>query len=391
VTASAPQRYRWRILALAVGAQGASAALFQGLPSIAPSLAAAYGLSVAQVGAALGSLIFGMTLTLLAWGIAADRFGERWVITIGLVGTAVSLAALGATGSYAGLVVGLFVAGLWAASANAASGRAVVRWFAPAERGTALGIRQAAIPLGGALGAALLPLIAAAQGAHGSLVALSLVIAVAAFAVALWLKDPPGGAAGGSPRGLGLGVLLRDGPMWRLVGVTLLLVGAQYTFIGFLVLFLYDARGVPPTRAALALVAVQLLGAAARIVAGRWSDALGSRRVPLQSLGVGCSVGLAALALTADAPDALLLPILFATATVALSWNGLAFTAAAEAAPPGASGSALGLQNTALALGAALFLPLFAALVEGTSWTAGFALVAALPLVAVLLLRGLRV
>ncbi len=85
--------YRWNILGLATGGQAASAALFQGLPSIGPALAAAYALSLAQVGIVLGSVILGMTITLLPWGLAADRFGERRVIPLGLAGTALALCA----------------------------------------------------------------------------------------------------------------------------------------------------------------------------------------------------------------------------------------------------------------------------------------------------------
>ena len=45
------------------------------------------------------------------------------------------------------------------ASVNAASGRAVMQWFPAGQRGLALGVRQTAIPLGGALVALALPVV----------------------------------------------------------------------------------------------------------------------------------------------------------------------------------------------------------------------------------------
>ena len=51
----------------------------------------------------------------------------------------------------------LVLAGAVGASVNSASGRAVMHWFAPSERGLALGIRQTAIPLGGLIVALVLP------------------------------------------------------------------------------------------------------------------------------------------------------------------------------------------------------------------------------------------
>ena len=59
--------------------------------------------------------------------------------------------------------------------------------------------------------------------------------------------------------------------------------------------------------------------------------------------------------------------------------------AVGELAGPGRAGSAIGLLNTAVALGAALTAPVLGAVVERAAWSIGFALVAG----AVVLLRGL--
>jgi sugar phosphate permease len=91
-----------------------------------------------------------MLVTLLPWGLLADRLSERIVIALGLVGAAGALLAAGWTHSYGALLLTLFVAGAFGASVNAASGRAVMGWFPANERGLALGVRQTALPIGGA-------------------------------------------------------------------------------------------------------------------------------------------------------------------------------------------------------------------------------------------------
>ena len=53
-------------------------------------------------------------------------------------------------------------------SVNSASGRAVMHWFAPSERGLALGIRQTAIPLGGLIVALVLPGLAESGGSEAA-------------------------------------------------------------------------------------------------------------------------------------------------------------------------------------------------------------------------------
>jgi sugar phosphate permease len=114
---------------------------------------------------------------------------------------------------------------------------------------------------------------------------------------------------------------------------------------------------------------------------------MGSRVRPLRIIAAVSVVAMLALGLVADASAAVLVPVLFVAALAGVSWNALTFAASAELAPPGAAGTAIGMQNTALGLAAATFLPLFAVLVEATSWNVGFATVALAPLAALLLLR----
>ena len=103
----------------------------------------------------LGAIGIGMLFTLLPWGLVADRVDERWVIATGLAGAAASL-VFAATAHSFGTVTGALVGvGALGASVNAASGRAIMAWFPSSELGTALGIRQTAIPIGGALGVLL--------------------------------------------------------------------------------------------------------------------------------------------------------------------------------------------------------------------------------------------
>ncbi len=115
IAAQPPAPYRWKILGLTVGGQASTAALFQGLPSIGPVMASSYGLTLGQVGLALGAVGFGMTLTLLPWGLAADRFGERRVIPLGraiAISTSIAASRIGladrgriAEGAFADIVI----------------------------------------------------------------------------------------------------------------------------------------------------------------------------------------------------------------------------------------------------------------------------------------------
>jgi len=152
------------ILGAGLFAQTSFAAVSVGLAALAPALRSHYRLSLGETGVVLGAVGIGMLPTLLPWGLLADRFSERSVIALGLGGGGVAVGAAGTTHSFSALVGLLIVAGALGASVNAASGRAVMWWFGAHERGLALGIRQTAIPIGGAAAAAGLPWLASAGG-----------------------------------------------------------------------------------------------------------------------------------------------------------------------------------------------------------------------------------
>jgi MFS family permease len=381
-------RYRWTILALGTVAQASYSAVFLGIPVLAPQFRDEYGLSLTETGVVLAAFSVGSVFTLLPWGLLADRSGERSVLATGLAGASLALALAAFASDYLPLVLLLVVAGGAGASVNAASGRAVMSWFQPSQRGLALGIRQTALPLGGAAAAVALPPIAAAGGTEAGLLVLAAACLATATAGAVGLREAP--PEDDPPLGDVIDPL-RDARMWRLAVGSGLIVLAQITIMAFTVLFLHGVRGLSTAAAAGVFAAMQLAGAALRIVAGRWSDRVGTRIAPLFKLACGISLALALSAALTSAPLAFFVPAFLVAGALAQSWNGLSFTAAAELAGRSRAGAALCFPQTALAVASGLAPPLFALLVESTSWGVAFALAATLPLAGASLMRRIPV
>lgn len=346
-----------------------------GVPVLAPALKEEYGLSLGQVGVVLAAEWVGTLVTLIPWGLAADRFGERLVLGTGLGACGALLVAAGHAPGFVSLVVLLALAGGLGVSVISASGRAVMHWFGPHERGLALGIRQAAIPLGGLLAAIVLPLLSL-ETAFLFLGGMCVAAAVGGVVV---LREAEAWDEGVEPEAVEW--TLRDGRLWRLSLASGLYLVAQVAVIGFVVLFLHDERGFSAGAAAAVLAVVQVLAAVLRVGAGSWSDRLGSRFLPLRWVGVAIALTLVASAALLSADRRVLVPALVVAGALSMAWNGLAFTAAAELAGRARSGAAIGVQQTVLSAVGVVAPVAFAAAVSATSWRAAYALAALAPLV----------
>jgi sugar phosphate permease len=379
--APARTRYRWAVLAAGTAAQASLLAMMTGLAVLAPELRDDLGWSLTEVGVVISAPWVGSIATLLPWGLLSDRVGERLVLAagLGLCGTLTIPVAL--TTDFLAVVVLLGLAGAAGASVNSASGRAVMSWFRPQERGLALGIRQTSTPLGGAIAALALPPIEDAGGLDAAFVALGAFAVLAAAVAGLVIRDTP--AESGLVEAPSV---LRNGRLWLLGTSGALYLVAQVAVTGFLVLFLHEEHGLSTQEAAAVLAAIQGLAVVFRIAVGRWSDVLETRIRPLRLLGLGAFASLAVTAALLEAPTPAVVTAFVVAGAFSMSWNGLSFTAAAELVGRARSGAAIGFQQTVLVVSGAAVPPLFAAVVEATSWQAAFALAAAAPLAGLALL-----
>ncbi|TFV64542.1 MFS transporter [Geodermatophilus sp. DF01-2] len=366
---------RWRHLGVSLVGLVAACAVQNGLPFLTVAFRA-QGLSLAAIGLLVSALTAGLVLTLVAWGAAADRYGERLVLSAGLGVAAAALTGAALAGTPVATGLWLLLAGAGSASVHAASGRLVLGWFPARQRGLAMGIRQAGQPIGVGVAALALPRLAD-EGVGAAFAALAAGCAVTAVLVGLLVRDParPAPAAGAPP----VASPYRSPVLWRVHAASTLLVVPQFVVAAFSFDFLVRAAGWSVGAAGTLLAITQLGGAAARLGAGAWSDHVGSRVGPLRLIAVAVAAAAGTLAavagLTPDVLGTALVAVAVVLATiVTVSPNGIAFTSVAEQAGSAWAGRALGAHNTAQNLSAALTVPLAALLVEsGAGYPAAFA------------------
>lgn len=370
------------MLALGHAAQTASCSFLYGIPFLVPTMRSAENLTLGEAGAVVAAPSIGMLLTLIAWGAAADRYGERLIMSLGLGGSGMLLLLTG-LGTYSPAVLfGLFlVAGASTASVNASSGRVVMGWFGASERGMAMGIRQTAQPLGVGIAALALPPLAEHVGYHAAMLFPAVFALLVAVLVAALVVDPPRPAP--APSGERPASPYRAPTLWRVHAASALLVVPQFAISAFAPVYLVAVQDWSPLAAGWFLAAVQGLGALGRLVAGYWSDRVGSRLRPMRLLAVAS----AAVMLLVAAGDLswtwLVVLALVLAAVITVMDNGLGFTASAELAGTAWAGRAMGAQNTAQNIAASVTPPVLGIVIGDTRYALAFALVAAFPLLAV--------
>ena len=380
------KRNRWVLLAAVVTVQSVGTWLSNAPLFLIAHLHLAHGLSLPRAGFLASTTLIGTMLTLIAWGALVDRIGERLGLGLGLLTGSMAGVASSLQSNPEWLAATWFLIGVGTASLNSASGRLIVGWFPPDQRGSAMGIRQTALPLGIGLAALAEPVLAETRGLGVALLVPSLAGLMACAAVAAFVTDPPRdltdtwtglAAAGANPyRG--------DRQLVRIHLASALLVIPQITVWTFIVVWLIDARGWSTAAAGGLAAATQVLGAAGRIGAGWWSDRVGSRVRPIRTIAVAAATTMLMLGLAE--PTGLAVAVMVIATVVTVADNGLAFTAVAELGGSHWAGRAMGIQNTGQYLVAAAVPPAVGALIADRGYAVAFAAIAIFPMLALAVL-----
>ena len=360
---------RWGILALIVAAQTMANVGPLGIPSIAPLIRQDLGLSMAQAGSFLSAYYIGAAIMSLPAGWMGDRWGVLATMVIGQALISAGLFGVARSVSFSLLTLIMVVAGAGYGMLNPTTAKAAMAWFPRRQRATAVGFKQVGLPLGGAVGALIMPHLALSLGWRPAVMVPAAL--VAAVGVLTWVlyRDPPDSeyTARGTAGGPNLATVLANRDLWLVALSTLVFAGMQTVWMSFLVLYLTDVLFLPLVEAGRYLVMAQMAGMAGRVIFGMLSDGYfqGRRRVVLVIAGAGSTACSLAMAETGPSTGAWLLgPLTVAFGFFGIGWNGVQHTLLAELVGPRGAGTAVGLGLTISSFGVSLCPPLFGLAVQ---------------------------
>jgi len=345
------------------------------VPPIMPLLMEALGLSVGRAGLLMS--VFAVTGLILALpsGFILQRAGSR--VTGFLAGGSIVLgAALGALGQGTGTVLASrVIEGIGTSFMAVLAPAIIAQWFGRSNRGTAMGIWAAWVPIGQAAMLLLAPSVAQSSSWR-AVWWLGAAYALATTLLYLLVVRPPRSASAGAsgPRSAptaGLGQVLLNGDIWLLAAAFGAFNAAAIGVGTYLPTFLTAHRGLSLSQASLLASVPTLITIFSAPGGGLVSDAVGSRKRPYL-VGFALAMILLPLYGALQVTGLIVLVIIQGLVLGLIPTN--VFAAAVEAAEHDEHGGmAMAMimvgQNGGTLLGPAVF----GALAEGAGWSAAFA------------------
>jgi predicted MFS family arabinose efflux permease len=339
-------RYRWIVLGAATCAQLSACFLVQGLGTLAGYLQRDLALDAAQVGMLISAAQLVPIAGLLVVGELLDRIDERFVIGAGVAIVSFGLWVASLSGSYIGLLACLVIVGAGYSAVQPGGSKLVAGWFSTSQRGLAMGIRQAGLPIGGALAAAILPSVANAHGWRAAFVVGACFAAAGGIGVVTLGRPRPMARASqdyhdgmvSSRRA----ILKRPAMPGMIVsGVTLITV--QYALLVYAVLHLRDEVGTSLATGGWLLLVALTSGAVGRVALAAWSDRrVGGRHSALLVCMLALVIGIAGLLVIRTDSFVALAGLLAWLGFFGYGWYGPWVAAVTEVCDPNRVGLSLG-------------------------------------------------
>lgn len=366
------------LLSLATLAQIGVSFAQQGVVVLGVFFAAAYHLTLAQMGLVTSCISLGWMFAGLITGALIDRLGPRVVLSAGTLVMSAMAVVVAASSNLIVICLALVVLGMALSAAPLAGTKSVLLAWSREERGLPMGIRQMGVPAGSMAAALILPTLATFTGIHGIfwIFAGEMLAAGLLFAGAL----PRQGRGGAGPAPAVSPGLRRDLRHVALPGVCgFLLAWGQYVLLTFSIPMLHIVAGLSVPAAGVVLSLAQVGGGLARVILGGVSDRLHGRRDLVIGVTAASATLLAVVVawLPGGASGVVLGVLWLLLGSVMVGWNALLLTWAGERVAVDHAGAAMGLTTSCVLFGAVVSAPIFGLVVQATGGFRGAWLVLA--------------
>jgi sugar phosphate permease len=388
-------RFRWVVLGITWMAYMSAYLVRTAVAPLTPFLISGLSLSKFEVGLLVSASAFGYMAFQMPAGWLVDRIGVRKMLFIGPVVAGGFILGMYAVGGFVGAMGVLVLAGFGCGCFPTVATKAVLNWFPLRERATAIGINQTSLNVAGIITASLLPTLALNFGWRIAIASMGVIPITAAILSYTFYREPQKAKEVEAPkRGPTNWSNIKDVVLDRnILLVALACMGlcvCEFSFTGYLVIYLTEAVGVSVALAGGYLALANLGGVFGKPLFGALSDRVfgGSRRKPLLIVGVSIFVlSILMQMLGVSTPYPLLIGVIMLFGFTAIGWGGMNLVLASEFAGRENAGLAVGYAAMISLVGNLLGPPIFGWMADVTgSYSVGWWFLTASALVSVALL-----
>lgn len=325
------------------------------VPLLGPILTQAWNLPPESIGYVSATVSLGICWCLACGGPMLDHHGPIRTLQVGLAAVAVGMLALSSTIPAVGFL-GALLLGLGLAPNNPAGSTMLMRTAPAPHRNLIFSIRQAGVPLGGAIaGVTVAPAVVVLGLRHTVWLVVAIVIAallaVQPFQPRLDREKGPANRAWArtflSPAALRRSAaVIKSHPQLPLItGIGISFSIAQASVTAFTATYLVTQRAKDLAEAGFLVAILLTASTLARIALGWLADRWRRGMLLLLLLSLAASIALVLLVASAAGPSWLLYPCVAVIGATSLGWNGIYMAELARLSPPTLIGDVTSAAN----------------------------------------------
>ncbi|MDD8001668.1 MFS transporter [Bacillus cereus] len=290
--------YKWVMLIVATIAQTTATLITYGVGVFALFWKEEYALTNMESGLLVSVVNVGPLFCMLFVGRLLDQYNEKILISISSFLLGSSLLLTNIVSGFNGLLFVLLLIGMFYSVSQPGGSKVILKWFPKENRGLAMGIRQAGIPIGGALAGVLIPFLTVQYNMTYAINSIACICIIGGVLFFVFYKEPyvEEEARKGHIKisfWMELKVVICKKELYPIYITGICMISLQMVLVGHFMKFLAGEQSITSIVAGTVFSVMFFSGMIGRIALAAISDVFykGNRRIPL-FIAVCASIGL---------------------------------------------------------------------------------------------------
>lgn len=290
--------YKWVMLIVATIAQTTATLITYGVGVFALFWKEEYALTNTESGLLVSVVNVGPLFCMLFVGRLLDQYNEKILISISSFLLGSSLLLTNIVSGFNGLLFVLLLIGMFYSVSQPGGSKVILKWFRKENRGLAMGIRQAGIPIGGALAGVLIPFLTVQYNMTYAINSIACICIIGGLLFFMFYKEPyvEEEARKGHIKisfWMELKVVICKKELYPIYITGICMISLQMVLVGHFMKFLAGEQSITSIVAGTVFSVMFFSGMIGRIALAAISDVFykGNRRIPL-FIAVCASIGL---------------------------------------------------------------------------------------------------